>query len=124
MLPPLADNNGNCWSSDLLDTIRLLLAGTNSDSELALGRTQRPSCLTLVVPDFLVSPVAAKLPIHFYWLRMIIRSWNTCTKSGGPHTLSNPFMSKNFRADLKLADGQLCVRVTRELFVPTCYGSH
>ena len=31
----LAENNGNCWSRDLLETVRMLLPGTTSDSILS-----------------------------------------------------------------------------------------
>ena len=55
-------------------------------------------------PNLIALREAAKLPIQFYWLRMIIRFWNACIKFCDPHTLDNPLMSKILRADLKLAE--------------------
>ena len=149
----LAENNGNCWSRDLLETVRMLLPGTTSDSILSdLRHLKKLDWYTLETAFLKMhndrwaelagqvdprSPViegglsrklvtydkwfaaplddtrkhlsfikralgvkqsttnlvalreAGKLPLHYYWLRMIVKLWNACTTICEPQSKPN-----------------------------------
>ena len=96
------------WSTHLLEK---LMRGQAVESDVHLrhlGFVKHVLQVKRSTSSLVVLREAGQLPMHFYWLRSVVRFWNACVEACEDQRLGCPLLREVIMADLQLSTRKGC----------------